>query len=53
MDENTETPEEKVDGRTVEGKNLTRLDVLEKTQTEILKTLVEHGNKIADCSIRR
>ncbi len=53
MDEQTETVEEKVDGRTTEGKILAKLEVLEKTQTEILKTLVEHGNKIAECSIRR
>lgn len=54
MDEKTEEKqEEKVDGRTTEGKILTRLDALEKTQTEILKTLVEHGNKIAECSVRR
>lgn len=49
----TEEVEEKVDGRTTEGKMLARLDALENTQAEILKTLLGHGNKIAECSIRR
>lgn len=49
----TKEQEEKVDGRTNEGKILVRLGVLEKAQTEILKTLVEHGNKITECSVRR
>ena len=55
MEEETEITEveEKVDGRTIEGKTQTRLKALEDTQVEILKTLVEHGNKIAECSIRR
>lgn len=53
MDEKTEIEEEKVDGRTTEGKILSRLESLEKAQVEILKTLVEHGNKIAECSVRR
>lgn len=57
MDEQTEvieeTEEEVVDGRTVIGKLQVKVQKLEETQVEILKTLVEHGNKIAECSIRR
>lgn len=30
-----------------------RLEALENTQKEILKTLVEHGKKIVECSIQR
>lgn len=42
--------EAEVDGRTALGK---RLKAIEDTQGEILKTLLEHGNKIAECSVRR
>jgi hypothetical protein len=45
--------EEVLDGRTVVGKLQAKVQKLEEMQSEILKTLVEHGNKIADCSIRR
>lgn len=56
MEEQTdviEEKEEKIDGRTTEGKILARLESLETTQGEILKTLVEYGNKLAECSVRR
>jgi hypothetical protein len=48
-----ETQEEEVDGRTVVGKLQAKVQKLEDTQVEILKTLLEHGNKIAECSVRR
>ncbi len=44
---------EVIDGRTVTGKLQAKVQKLEEIQTEILKTLLEHGNKIAECSIRR
>ncbi len=50
IQEKVEAAEETIDGRTALGK---RLKAIEDTQREILKTLLEHGNKIAECSVRR
>ncbi len=53
MDEEPTEVIEKVDGRTTEGKNLTRLEALETTQEKILLTLAEHQKRIEECSVHR
>lgn len=45
--------EEKVDGRTVEGRVQSRLRALEEAQLKIQEILVEHADKIKFLSIRR
>lgn len=55
MEEQTkvEEVEEKVDGRTIEGKLQVKVQELEETQGKILLTLAEHQKRIDECSIRR